>query len=587
MSETPTSTRAERRDAREAAAAPDSSGAFTHRQIVTVISGLMLGMFLAALDQTVVSTAIRVIADDLQGYSVQAWATTAFLITSTIATPLYGKLSDLYGRRPFYLFAIVVFVLGSALCGIAGSMYELAAYRAVQGIGAGGLMSLALAIIADLVAPRERSRYQGYFMAVFGSSSVLGPVIGGFLAGQAELFGVSGWRWIFWINVPLGLAAFVVVSRVLHLPHHRTDHRIDWPGALGLVAFLVPALIVAEQGREWGWSSGRSLTCYVIAVVGFLGFVLAEIAYRDEALLPLRLFANRTFAVSCLSSLVVGAGMFGGLLLLPQYLQVVHGSSPTRAGLQMVPLVLGIMTASLVSGRVIARTGRYKLFPLVGVVLMTVALLSLSQVVGADTSVWALVPFMVMMGVGLGWNFQPVVLAVQNAVSPRQIGVATSSVTSFRQLGGTLGAAVFLSVLFGRLPDDIGERVRTAAAADPSLADRLTDVAARSGDLDDTSFLQQLPAALAAPFKAGFADSLDAVFLFAAVVVALGLLVLVFLPQLPLRTASGLQARQQSGRPTGTGTRSGSASADGSSGSIGSGGPSGSHAAQTGSQPAG
>jgi EmrB/QacA subfamily drug resistance transporter len=552
MSQTPASPRTERRTAREAAAAPDSSGAFTHRQVVTVISGLMLGMFLAALDQTVVSTAIRVIADDLEGYTVQAWATTAFLITSTIATPLYGKLSDLYGRRPFYLFAIVVFVLGSALCGIAGSMYELAAYRAVQGIGAGGLMSLALAIIADLVAPRERSRYQGYFMAVFGSSSVLGPVIGGFLAGQADLFGVSGWRWIFWVNVPLGLAAFVVVSRVLHLPHHRTDHRIDWPGALGLVTFLVPALIVAEQGRDWGWSSGRSLTCYVIAAVGFLGFVLAEIAYRDEALLPLRLFGNRTFAVSCLSSLVVGAGMFGGLLLLPQYLQVVHGSSPTRAGLQMVPLVLGIMTASMISGRAIARTGRYKLFPLVGVVLMTVALVSLSLVVGADTSVWALVPFMVMMGVGLGWNFQPVVLAVQNAVSPRQIGVATSSVTSFRQLGGTLGAAVFLSVLFGRLPGDIGDRVRAAAAADPALGDRLSDVAGRSSDLNDTSFLQQLPAAVAAPFKAGFADSLDAVFLFAGVVVALGFVVLVFLPQLPLRTASGLQARHQSGRPAGS-----------------------------------
>ena len=544
MTDSPTTTRVERRNAREAAAAPDSSGAFTHRQILTIMSGLMLGMFLAALDQTVVSTAIRTIADDLQGYSVQAWATTAFLITSTIATPLYGKLSDLYGRRPFYLFAIVVFVLGSALCGIAGSMYELAAYRAVQGIGAGGLMSLALAIIADLVAPRERSRYQGYFMAVFGSSSVLGPVIGGFLAGRSELLGVEGWRWIFWINVPLGLLAFVVVSRVLHLPHQRSEHRIDWPGALGLVTFLVPLLVVAEQGRVWGWSSGRSVTCYAVAAVGFAGFVLAEIAYRDEALLPLRLFGNRTFAVSCLSSLVVGAGMFGGLLLLPQYLQVVQGSSPTRAGLEMVPLVLGIMVGSLVSGRTIARTGRYKLFPLVGVVLMTVALLGLSQVVGADTSVWTLVPFMVMMGLGLGWNFQPIVLAVQNAVSPRQIGVATSSVTSFRQLGGTLGTAVFLSVLFGRLPDDIGARVQSAAAADPALADRLGEVAARSGDLNDTSFLAELPTALAAPFKAGFSDSIDAVFLLAAWVVSLGFLVLAFLPQLPLRTASGLQARQ-------------------------------------------
>jgi EmrB/QacA subfamily drug resistance transporter len=550
MTDTTTSTRAERHEARVAAAAPDASGAFDHRQVVTIISGLMLGMFLAALDQTVVSTAIRTIADDLQGYSVQAWATTAFLITSTISTPLYGKLSDIYGRRPFYLFAIVVFVLGSALCGIAQSMYELAGFRALQGIGAGGLMSLALAIIADIVAPRERSRYQGYFMAVFGSSSVLGPVIGGFLAGQADIAGVAGWRWIFWLNVPLGLLAFVVVSRVLHLPHQRREHRIDWPGALGLVAFLVPLLIVAEQGRIWGWSSGRSITCYVVAAVGLVGFVLAEVAYRDEALLPLRLFRNRTFAVSCLSSLVVGAGMFGGLLLLPQYLQVVHGSSPTKAGLQMVPLVLGIMTGSLISGRTIARTGKYKLFPLVGVVLMTVALFSLSQLIGAATSIWALVPFMVLMGLGLGWNFQPVVLAVQNAVSPREIGVATSSVTSFRQLGGTLGTAVFLSVLFSRLPQDIGAQVRSAAAADPSLANQLSDVARRSGDLKDTSFLQELPAALAAPFKAGFADSIDTVLLIAAFVVATGFVVLVFLPQLALRTASGLQSRQEDGPGT-------------------------------------
>jgi hypothetical protein len=347
--------------------------------------------------------------------------------------------------------------------------------------------------------------------------------------------------------VPLGLLAFVVVSRVLHLPHQRRDHRIDWPGALGLIAFLVPLLVVAEQGRAWGWSSDRSIACYVVAALGLVGFVLAEVAYRDEALLPLRLFGNRTFAVSCLSSLVVGAGMFGGLLLLPQYLQVVAGSSPTKAGLQMVPLVLGIMTGSLISGRTIARTGKYKYFPLVGVVLMTVALVGLSRVVGADTSVWTLVPFMVLMGLGLGWNFQPIVLAVQNAVNPRQIGVATSSVTSFRQLGGTLGTAVFLSVLFNRLPQDIGERVKAAAAADPSLADRLSGVAARSGDLKDTSFLQQLSAAVAAPFKAGFADSIDTVFLLAACVVALGFLVLVFLPQLPLRTASGLQARQEGG----------------------------------------
>jgi MFS family permease len=268
----------------------------THRQIVTILIGLMLGMFLAALDQTVVATAMRTIADDLSGFSLQAWATTAFLITSTISTPLYGKLSDIYGRKPFFLFAIAVFIAGSALCGLAQSMYQLAGARALQGVGAGGLMSLALAIIGDLVAPRERARYQGYFLAVFGSASVLGPIIGGFFAGAGTILGVEGWRWIFYINVPIAFAAFLVVNRVLHIPHTRQDHRIDWPGAVALVICLVPLLVVAEQGREWGWSSPRSLTCYLLGLVGLILFLLAEWRYGDEALLPLRLFRGRTFA---------------------------------------------------------------------------------------------------------------------------------------------------------------------------------------------------------------------------------------------------------------------------------------------------
>jgi EmrB/QacA subfamily drug resistance transporter len=538
-------TTSERRQARAAAAAPDASSAFTHRQIVTILAGLMLGMFLAALDQTVVSTAIRTIADDLQGYDLQAWATTAFLITSTIATPLYGKLSDIYGRRGFYLFAIVVFVVGSALCGIANSMYELAAFRALQGIGAGGLMSLALAIIADVVPPRERSKYQGYFMAVWGTSSVLGPVIGGFLAGQESILGLDGWRWIFWINVPLGIAAISVVLRVLHLPHTRREHRIDWPGALSLVVALVPLLIVAEQGRTWGWTSGGAVACYVIGAVGLVSFVLAERAYGEDAILPLRMFSNRTFSVSSVSSIVLGAGMFGGILLLPQYLQVVHGSSPTVAGLQMLPLVLGIMTGALSAGQTIARTGKYKVFPLVGVVLMTVALLSLSLVVEADTSIWTLVPFMLLLGLGLGFNMQPIILAVQNAVSPREIGVATSSVTFFRQMGGTLGTAAFLSIMFSRLGTAIPEQIRQAAQTSPEAAQQAAALqqAGAESVLSDTSAINAFPA-LVTPFRVGFSDTLDLVFLVAAAVVAVGFLVLWFLPQLELRNESGIQAQQ-------------------------------------------
>jgi len=551
MSQTTSTTAADRRDAREAASAPDEDGVFTHRQILTIVAGLMVAMFLAALDQTVVSTAIRTIADDLQGYDLQAWATTAFLITSTISTPLYGKLSDIYGRRPFYLFAIAVFVVGSVLCGIADSMYQLAAYRAVQGVGAGGLMSLALAIIGDIVPPRERSRYQGYFMAVFGTSSVLGPVIGGFFAGQSSLLGMDGWRWIFLVNVPLGALAFAAVYRVLHLPHERREHRVDWPGALALVTFVVPLLVIAEQGRLWGWTSGRALLCYAIGATGFVLFVLAERAYRDEALLPLRLFRNRSFTVATLGSVVVGAGMFGGLLLLPQYLQIVQGSSATVAGLQMIPLVLGIMVGAMSSGITISKTGRYKVFPLLGTALMTVALVSLSFIVGAETSIWALVPLMVMLGVGLGFNFQPAVLAVQNAVSPREMGVATSSVTFFRQMGATIGTAAFLSVLFSRLPAEIEDAVAESAAGDPRVAEALGSGRLAGGaDLSDTSFIQDLPDYLALPFKTGFSESIDLVFLIAAGAAALGFVVFLFLPQLKLSDKSGIQAAREAAQQT-------------------------------------
>ncbi len=547
MTQTTRGTAARRSEARAAAAAPDADGGFTHRQIVTILGGLMVGMFLAALDQTVVSTAIRTIADDLDGYDLQAWATTAFLITSTIATPLYGKLSDVYGRRPFYLFAIAVFVVGSLACAFAETMYQLAAFRAIQGVGAGGLLSLALAIIGDIVPPRERSRYQGFFMAVFGTSSVLGPVIGGFLAGQDQLLTFDGWRWIFLVNVPLGIAAFVVVSRVLHLPHSRREHRIDWPGALALVVFLVPLLIVAEQGRTWGWGSGGALACYAIGAVGFVLFLGAERAYGDDAMLPLRLFRNRTFAIGGIGSVVMGAGMFGGILLLPQYLQIVQGSSATVAGLQMIPMVGGIMTGAVSSGILIGRTGRYKVFPLVGIVFMVVALVSMSFVVGADTSIWALWPFMILLGLGLGFNFQPVILAVQNAVSPREMGVATSSVTFFRQMGGTLGVAVFLSLLFTRLPVEIGNAFRSAGLGD--MAGTIDVDAA----LSDTTSISSAPPEAVQAFRVGFSESLDLVFLIAAGVVAVGFFVLLFLPQLELSDKSGIQAQQEAADATATG----------------------------------
>jgi EmrB/QacA subfamily drug resistance transporter len=446
----------------------------------------------------------------------------------------------------------VVFIIGSALCGLAQSMYELAGARALQGVGAGGLMSLALAIIGDIVPPRERAKYQGYFLAVFGTSSVLGPVIGGFLAGADTILGVAGWRWIFYINVPIALVALVVVTKVLHIPHTRQDHRIDWPGALALVICLVPLLIVAEQGREWGWGSPRSLTCYVIGVLGLVGFLLAERWYGDEALLPLRLFRGRTFAVGTASSLVLGMGMFGGFLLLPLYLQIVKGATPTSGGLELIPFVIGIMAGSIVSGQTIARTGRYRIFPIVGTSLMLVALLLFSRVT-ADTPLWQTMLVMGIMGLGLGGNMQPVILAVQNAASPREIGVSTSAVTFFRSMGGTLGTAIFLSVLFAILP----EKIRTAFGAaaptpefqqalreHPDQAQLLQSASSGGSDaLSDTSFVGRLADVLSHPFKVGFSEAMSDVFLIASGILAVGVVLVFFLPELPLRRGSGAQER--------------------------------------------
>jgi EmrB/QacA subfamily drug resistance transporter len=523
---------------------------FTHRQILTILGGLMMGMFLAALDQTIMATATRTIADDLNGFNLQAWATTAFLITSTISTPLYGKLSDIYGRRGFFLFAIAIFIVGSMLCGLSQNMYELASFRAIQGIGAGGLMSMALAIIGDIVPPRERAKYQGFFLAVFGTASVIGPILGGFFAGQDSIIGITGWRWIFYLNVPIGVAAMAVVARVLHLPHTRTDHRIDWPGAIALIVGLVPLLTIAEQGRTWGWDSPRAFICYAIGAIGIVAFIFAERAYKDEALLPLRLFSNRTIAVGSISSTIVGMAMFGGLLTVPLYLQIVKGSSATQAGLQMIPFVVGIMAGSITAGQLIARTGRYRIFPIIGGILMASALL-LFAMIGADTPLWQTMLIMVLMGLGLGGNMQPMITAVQNAVNPREIGVATSSVTFFRSMGGTLGTAIFLSVLFNVLPGKISAAFATAQktpafqqalAADPSQAKTLQTATGGSA-LNDTSFLSKLSDVVSHPFKVGFSDGIHIVFLMAFAVMLVGLIVVFFLPEIPLSRRSAQQQR--------------------------------------------
>ncbi|TQJ49023.1 MDR family MFS transporter [Phycicoccus sp. SLBN-51] len=536
-------------------------GPLTHKQIVTILIGLMMGMFLAALDQTIVATAIRTIADDLKGLDQQAWATTAYLITSTIVTPLYGKLGDIYGRKKLFIFAISIFVVGSVLCTLAQTMPQLAAYRAVQGIGAGGLFSLALAIIGDIVPPRERAKYQGYFLAVFGTSSVLGPVIGGFFAGQDQILGIDGWRWVFLVNVPIGIAALAVVTKTLHLHHTRLDHRIDWWGAVALSVSLVPLLLVAEQGRQWGWGSTSALICYGIGIIGAAAFFAVERAMGEEALLPLALFRNRTVGVASGASVLIGIAMFGGLACLPLYLQIVKGASPTEAGLLLLPMTLGIMSGSISSGQIISRTGRYRTFPVVGSGLLAVALF-VFHYVHEDTPLWQTMIVMFFFGIGLGFNFQPLTLAVQNAVPPQQIGVATSSATFTRQIGGTLGTAVFLSILFTTVPDKIAAALEKIAPT-PAFQEALRDPknvefakqlqaqkagggsGATGGVLKDSSFLNTLDARLAKPFLQGFSDSMDLVFLVGSAVMVVGFVVMLFLPNVELRSGSSYAQRGQ------------------------------------------
>jgi len=538
---------------------------YTHRQILTILSGLMMGMFLAALDQTIVSTAIRTIADDLDGLSIQAWATTAYLITSTVATPIYGKLGDLFGRKKLFLFAIAVFIIGSAACSFATSMYLLAACRAFQGIGAGGLFTLALAIIGDLVPPRERAKYTGYFMAVFATSSVLGPVVGGLFAQAPSILGITGWRWVFLVNVPIGIAALFVVEATLHLHTVRRSARIDWWGAVALMVGLTPLLIVAEQGQTWGWGSGRAVVCYLIGAGSLGAFVAIEARLGRAALIPLAIFRIRAAAVTIGASVIIGMAMFGAMMILPQYMQIVHGASPMTSGFMMLPMVVGMMSAAMVSGIITSRTGRIRGFPILGSAVATAAMLLLATIT-ADTALWVVMLFMLLLGLGLGNCMQPLMLIVQNAVPPRAIGVATSSATFFRQIGGTIGVAAFISLLFST----VGTNMRAAfqaAVQDPAFLHAMRDPAvladpvnrsvveslqqhAQGGGIfaqvqSDSSVINTMAPVLSHPFKVGFAESMSSVFLWAGLLMGVAFLVLLLMPPVELRNQSAAAAARE------------------------------------------
>ncbi|WP_369634291.1 MFS transporter [Nocardia sp. JMUB6875] len=494
---------------------------------MTILSGLLLGVFLAALDQNIVSVAIVRIANSLHGFDKQAWATTAYLITATISTPLYGKLADIYGRKPCYLIAIGVFVIGSVACTFATTMYQLAAFRALQGVGAGGLMSLAFTIIGDIVPPRERVRYQGYFMMVFGIATVLGPVLGGFFSNADHILGLSGWRWVFLVNVPIGVLALLVVGKVLDVPFERHRQRTDWLGAITLAVGTVPLLIVAQQGREWGWQSHRALLCYAVAAVGLVLFLLVEFLMKDAALIPLRLFRNRTFSIAIGGGFIVGVAMFGAIVLVPLYFQVVRGYSPTRSGLFMLPLVVGIMIGAQISGLITKFTGRYKALPILGSLVIGLGSV-LFALVRFDTPLWQPLLYCGVIGFGLGGCMQTLIIAAQNAGPRMDMGVSTASATFFRQMGGTLGVAVFLTILFNLLP-------RKILAAFGGQLPPGFDQAQLGQIQSNTSGIAALPEELRTPILTGFTHAMGGVFFVAAAVAVAAAFVLVFMKEIPLQ----------------------------------------------------
>jgi EmrB/QacA subfamily drug resistance transporter len=413
---------------------------YTHRQTLVIMSGLMLGMLLAALDQTIVTTALTTISRDFHQPDLYSWVVTSYLLTSTVTTPLYGKFSDLFGRKRIFQFTIVLFLIGSALSGLAQSMYQLIIFRGVQGLGAGGLMALALAIVGDVIPPRERGRYQGYFGGVFGMASVLGPLIGGFLVDQAS------WRWVFYVNLPIGVVALVVINRVLHLDDKRKRAQIDWVGAILLVTGVALFLIGVQTAGE---HASITTTAMVFGLVGLLlvgVFLWWEANHAAEPILPLHMFRNRVFSVALALTFLTGAIMLGAIIFLPQYMQTVRGVSPTVSGLRLLPMLAGMLLTSIASGRLMTKTGRYKIFIICGTAVMSVGIY-LFSLLTVTTSFWIFSGMLFVAGFGLGMFMQMLVLAVQNGVPQSELGVGTSAVMFFRTLGGAVGASVLGAIL--------------------------------------------------------------------------------------------------------------------------------------------
>jgi len=515
-------------------------GPLSHKEILIVLSGLMTGMLLAALDQTIVSTALKNIVEDFNGLNHYTWVVTAYLLTSTASTPLYGKISDLYGRRPVFQFAIITFLIGSFLAGASQNMTQLIFTRALQGLGAGGLMALTFVIIGDIVSPRERGKYQGYFGAVWGLSSVAGPLLGGFFSDHATILGITGWRWIFYINLPFGILALIITSAVLHIPKVKREHKIDYLGALLLVLAVSSVLLaVSVYGPEDGWTDSRTLMVISTGLILTLAFLWQE-KRAVEPILPLRLFKNHTFSLTSALGFIIGAGMFGAIVMLPLYLQVVKGNTATEAGLKLIPLMIGIVSMSIFSGKRISTTGKYKIFPILGTAIMTIGLVLMSTL-NEDTSFAVLSIYAVLVGAGLGLSMQTIVIALQNAVDFQDMGIATSSNTFFRSLGGAFGTAIFGTILSNRITYYLQDNFAKLQISDPAA---LSDFDSSKLDLitTNTSIITTLPPAIRDTVLHSFAQTFQVVFLAAAPVTFIGFVLAFFLKEKPLQSSSAHHA---------------------------------------------